>query len=177
MEKLTKKLLIAFKNLCDKLPEQAAKQRWALGAIIANEAGELPKEFKSTLRSPQFGKIAAAFYEMLDSGWIVEVPVDEALRRNLYSDYKDQILQVYGTYTTNPEEMRRFLSKDWPFGDHWFRLTARGERVAERLVSPTARKIWFIIRDNAKTIIITVIGVLLARLIIYLMKIFFAYTR
>ena len=49
--------------------------------------------------------------------------------------------------------------------------------MAERLVSPAARKIWFIIRDNAKTIIITVIGVLLARLIIYLMKTFFAYTR
>lgn len=148
---LTRKLLIAFKNLCDKSFDQAAKQGYALGIKIVNEAGEISKD-------P--GEIAAAFREMLDKGWIAEASPFE-----IWEFYKPEI-QLY-----------RELLDGWPLVSYWFRLTAQGKEVAERLSSSPIRKIWFTIKDNAKTIIITVIGVLLARLIIYLMKIFFAYTR
>lgn len=166
--KYTKDLLVAFKELCDRLPWQGPKQRCALGVAVVAEAGIEIKDFEHTARSPLFGEIASAFYEMLENNWIEEVNVNESTRGDLYLEFEDQIVKIYGKFSSDSEQMRKILSKGWPLGDHCFRLTIKGEETAEKARSPVWKKGWYILKDNAKPIIITVVGVIIARFLLFL---------
>ena len=131
--KHTKELIIAFKTLCDNSTSQSSREYCAFGAAIAHQAGLLDrKNFKQTVRSPLFGEIAAAFHEMLENDWIMKIHDDQQTREARYYDYKDLIATIYGMFTTVMDEMRRLFSlKPWPLGDHWFRLTTKGEDMIE----------------------------------------------
>jgi len=97
---------------------------------------------------------------MLDKGWIAEASPFE-----IWEFYKSEI-QLY-----------RELLDGWPLVSYWFRLTAQGKEVAERLASSPIRKIWFMIKDNAKPVILTVIGVTLTRLVLFLAKLLLNFLR
>ncbi|MEW6481991.1 MAG: hypothetical protein AB1397_03165 [bacterium] len=172
--KYAKELLVAFKAVCEKISRQGAKQYCALGIGIVSEAGiELP-DYKHTARSPLFGEIASAFYEMIDNKWIEEVDIDEQAKRDFYFEYKEPIMKICGGFYSDKEQMKRILSKDWPLGDHWFRLTTKGEELIERIKSYwLKRKIWYPIKDNTKIIILTVISVIIAHILITLISLIF----
>lgn len=131
--KFTTELLIAFKSLCDRLPWQAPRQRIALGVAVVAEAGIEIKDYKHTVRSPLFGEIGSAFQEMIEKGWIEKHSVKDDFKRDLYFEYREPIMKICGGFYSDVEQMKKILSKDWPLGDHWFKLTSKGEEVAVKL--------------------------------------------
>ena len=167
--KYTKDLLIAFKKLCDTLPWQSAKQHYALGIAIVAEAGIEFHDFEHVARSPLFGEIASAFHEMCERKWIEKIEIDEQIKKDLFFEYKELITKVCGFYS-DTKQMRKILSKEWPLGDHWFKLTIEGESIVEKITSPTWKKVRVVIKDNAKPIVITIIGVLIARFLLFFIK-------
>jgi len=128
MREYTKELLIGFKKLCDKPQARTAKARKALGIAIICEAQIGIVNPRNTTRGPWMSEVEASFSEMIDEGWIKQIPVPEDSWD--YSEFENPIKKFYGGYTT-PKET---LTGAYPFGDHWFRLTSIGEKEASALV-------------------------------------------
>lgn len=130
MRKYTSKLLVGFKSLCDK-PEARikAKAREAIGIAIINEAGIGEENLRTTVASPWMGEVKASFNEMIDEGWVEQIPSPEDTRD--YQEFENAILKFYGEFA--PDLKERILKREYPFGDHWFRLTSEGEEAAVTL--------------------------------------------
>lgn len=169
-QKYTKDLVVGFKNLCDKIQTQSGTQRIAIGIAVVVETGVKLKDYKGARKSPLLGELANAFSEMVDNEWIKEIQVDDQDRNDLYFEYKDHILKAGLPYYSQIDEMKKILAKPWPVGDHMFRLTAKGEDVAVKLEASRINKLWYAIKDNARPIVQSVIGVLIATFILFVVK-------
>jgi len=161
----TKDLLIAFKRLSN------SNKSPALGLAIVAETKIGIKNYNQKIENPLFREITSAFQEMVDNNWIETIDItDKQPKRDFYFEYKESIIKIGGTYSSNIEQMKKFLSKPWPLGDHWSRLTTKGEQIAKRLTSSWWEKVGYAIKDNAKPIIHAVIGVLIASFLIFVIK-------
>lgn len=135
MRKYTKKLLIGFKRLSEK-PEarMKARAREALGIAIISEAGIEKEDLRTTGRSGWMGEMKASFNEMIDERWIEQIPPTED--SSDYLEFENAIGEFYHESTTDLSYLReKILKKEYPFGDHWFRLTSLGEKRASVLVN------------------------------------------
>lgn len=133
MRKYTKELLIGFKKLCDKPGARIAKGRKALGIAIIYEVKIGTVNPRTTTSGPWISEVGTAFDEMIDKGWIKQTPAPED--SSDYSEFQKPISEFYGSYIsgsyTTPNQT---LTGRCPLGDHWFRLTPRGEEEANRLL-------------------------------------------
>lgn len=77
---------------------------------------------------------------MVEEGWTKEVLIDEDRKRNYLLEYKEQIMRICGGFYSDLGQMKKILSKDWPLGDHWFKLTKKGEEIAECSINPLTRQ-------------------------------------
>lgn len=127
MRKYTSKLLVGFKRLCGKpKARMRAKSREVLGIAIISEAGIEKEDLTTTTSSPWMGEIRASFNEMIEKGWVKQIPPPED--SSDYLEFKDSIGEFYHESSTDLSYLReRILKRKYPFGDHWFRLTSRGE--------------------------------------------------
>jgi len=133
MRKYTFELLKTFKELCEKGPNNTARQRIALGRAIVVEAGIDLKEYTGTKASPLFSDIASAFHEMIEKEWLRELSLDHEKKTIGYSDYKNHITKSGLTHSSDFDYMRNRLRVfPWPLGDHWFLLTAKGEEFIKK---------------------------------------------
>ena len=121
---------MGFKRLCDK-PEARvkAKSREAIGIAIIHEAGIGQENLRTTIASPWMGEVKASFDEMIDEGWVEQISPPQDTRD--YQEFENAILKFYGEFA--PDLKERILKREYPFGDHWFRLTSTGEEAAVTL--------------------------------------------
>lgn len=132
MRKYTIDLLKGFYKICQNPDNKTGLKRIGLGLAIVLESG-IEIKLKNGTDNLPMSEINAAFKEMIERDWLEEIEVSEDDKYYYYSDYKEQIMKAGFTFYSNLENMLNEL-KDfvWPFGDHWFLLTTKGEDFCKR---------------------------------------------
>lgn len=137
----TSELLTGFARLCER-PEARtrAKAREALGIAIIREARIGKENLRTTVAGPWIGEVRASFNQMREEGWIENIL--PARNRQDYQEFANAISDFYGEFHSDLGYLReRVLRREYPFGDHWLRLTSKGtKRVRNEVYKEEVRK-------------------------------------
>jgi len=124
--KYTCELLFAFKQLCER-PQAGprAQDREAIGVAIINEAGLKKEHLRTTTTSLWKNELRISFNEMIGKRWIEQIqPPKDA---QAYQEFQNAIVGFYGRSAVNLK--KKISKRGYPFGDHWFKLTPKGEQT------------------------------------------------
>lgn len=124
--KYTCELLFAFKQLCER-PQAGprAQDREAIGVAIINEAGLKKEHLRTTTTSLWKNELRISFNEMIGKRWIEQIqPPQDA---QAYQEFQNAIVGFYGRSAVNLK--KKISKRGYPFGDHWFKLTPKGEQT------------------------------------------------
>lgn len=118
--------LFAFKRLSEE-PQAGirARAREAIGIAIINEAEMRKENLRKFTTSLWKNEVRTSFNEMIGKRWIEQIqPPQDA---QAYQEFQDAIVGFYGRPAVNLK--RKISKRGYPLGDHWFKLTPKGEQT------------------------------------------------